>query len=311
VTITLKRGDCRLVLPTLPADGFDCVVTSPPYWGLRNYGVDGQIGLEPTLDAYLDTMVGVFRDVRRALKPSGTCWVNVGDCYTSGGRATYRSGASDNKGHRIQDDQLRPDTPAGLKPKDLCLVPYRLAILLQQDGWWVRQCNIWAKPNPMPESVIDRTTSAFEVVWHLTKSERYFYDAAAIAEGAASDHKSGNGYARPEQKSRGGRGQSQGWDNVGGQRNCRNVWTIASQPYAGAHFATMPPALAERCIKAGCPKGGQVLDPFGGAGTTGLVADRLGRHATLIDISAEYAAMQRERLTEDAPLFVEIIAGAA
>lgn len=548
MSVRVITGDCREVLPTLPADSFDCVVTSPPYFGLRDYQVNGQIGLEPTLGEYLETMVDVFRELRRVLKPTGTCWLNIGDSYAGSWGAQSREHAGKHapnvsalSANQVKAAQNRVGTgslsrTAGLKAKDLCMVPNRLAIMLQDDGWWVRSEIIWAKPNPMPESVTDRPTCAHEKVWLLTKSARYFYDAAAIAEQSISDHKSGNGYGRSEQLSRGGRGAPEPWDNIGGARNARNVWTFPSEPSRGvyldfrnadyvddhgtprklspdcpvhgphgqprpgsrggvsdgelasspssssqrtdngrdssltvsgvptenytetppadiqqtkiprniggskihatapdvgeartlsdmqdtrltlsaptldcfpfedaetailnskrtrkmghdplsaqhgrvceetpwstphtsreheaaetpparmpeskiealqpfehetrsvpfrqeprisrkqydmsstnnkcvcaisqhSHFAVMPSSLAERCIKAGCPHGGSVLDPFGGAGTTGLVADRLGRHATLIELNPANREMAAERVTMDGPLFAEV-----
>jgi DNA modification methylase len=342
MTTRIITGDCREILPTLAADSFDCVVTSPPYWGLRNYGVDGQIGLEPKLSAYLETMVAVCREVRRVLKPQGTFWLNVGDSYASAwvcnrrnviGNGSLSAGKRAGRPNRLVD---------GLKEKDLCMVPNRLAILLQEDGWFVRSEIVWAKPNPMPESVTDRPTSAHEKVWLLTKNARYFYDAEAIREHVTEstvsrlaqstlDTQHGSTRGNGGQKSNGnmkavineeGRKairaatESRHRSKIpGGQslqavptafRNARNVWPIASQPFSGAHFATMPPALVERCIKAGCPQDGHVLDPFGGAGTTGLVADRLGRHATLIELNPAYAQMGGARVKDDAPLFAEI-----
>lgn len=333
MTVTILRGDCRDVLPTLPSDSFDCIVTSPPYWGLRDYGVEGQIGLELTMQAYLDTMVGVCCKLRRVLKPEGTFWLNIGDSYAGSGRGGNPDGGTKqgtNKGSQgvgvlyglsEQDrdaerarikQQFESQRQAGLKPKDLCLIPNRLAIMLQEDGWFVRSEIIWHKANPMPESVRDRPTCAHEKVWLLTKSERYWYDADAVRE--------------PYEESSLGRYKSEFRADVpsavnnkspslgGGKidpnplgRNVRNVWSIPSQPYSGAHFATMPPALAERCIKAGCPQGGTVLDPFGGAGTTGLVADRLGRHATLIELNQTYGELAFGRIKDDAPLLSEVV----
>lgn len=341
MSVRIITGDCMDVLPTLDADSFDCVVTSPPYWGLRDYGVAGQIGLEPTLAEYLETMVGVFRDLRRVLKPTGTCWLNIGDSYaTLGGGG--KQGLSGQRATRTYtaEGSSKKGVPDGLKAKDLCMVPNRLAILLQDDGWWVRSEIIWHKPNPMPESVTDRPTCSHEKVWLLTKSERYFYDAEAIKETAVAANvgeidggaqRLPNGAKANEGRNyRDGKqvkiaaasvgssvrrmgGFNERWDasEVDGQsftRNARNVWTIASEPYRGAHYAVMPSALAERCIKAGCPSGGSVLDPFGGAGTTGLVADRLGRHATLIELNPANQAMAADRVTMDAPLFTEVTA---
>ena len=312
--ITHLQGDCRDILPTLPADSFDCVVTSPPYWGLRDYGVDGQIGLEPTLDAYLETMVGVCRELRRVLKPTGTFWLNIGDSYNAhpGQRKT-----TDAAGPKQVSNAGALSAPSRstswLKPKDLCMVPNRLAIALQDDGWYVRSEIIWHKPNPMPESVTDRPTSSHEKVWLLTKGERYFYDAAAISEPFVLP-RGGRTIARGVHGSSQARSVSGQADrsNIGGftrtndMRNARNVWSIATQPFKGSHFATMPPELVERCVLAGSPKGGLVLDPFGGAGTTGLVADRFGRNATLIELNPAYFDMSKRRISDDAPLFAEV-----
>jgi len=322
MTVTIIQGDVRDVLPALPADSVDCIVTSPPYWGLRDYGCAGQIGLEPTLDAYLETMVDICRELRRVLKPSGTFWLNIGDSYAGSwgaqGRAGQMAGRSVVSARQIaahprgQTGTGSTKRIPGLKPKDLCLAPARLALALQADGWWVRSEIIWAKPNPMPESVTDRPTSAHEKIYLLTKSATYFYDAEAVKEASVSDHPSGNGFKRDARLSyadaNGARGNDDQWIDVGGRRNLRNVWSINSKPFADAHFATFPPALAERCIKAGCPSGGNILDPFGGAGTTGLVADRLGRDCTLIELNQSYVDLSRTRIMDDAPLLTEIAA---
>jgi DNA modification methylase len=326
--IRVLAGDCRDVLPTLEAEAFDCVLTSPPYWGLRDYGVGGQIGLEPTLDLYLETMAGVCREIRRVLKPGGTFWLNVGDCYAGSWGAQSREHAGKHapnvsamSANQVKAAQIRTGTGSasrtGLKPKDLCMVPNRLALLLQADGWWVRSEIIWAKPNPMPESVTDRPTSAHEKVWLLTKSERYFYDAEAIAEPLERPEEAdrltpakfggANKFTEAKKQSRLYSGNEYRGTPTG-TRNSRNVWQIASQPYKGTHFATMPPTLAERCILAGCPMGGHVLDPFGGVGTTALVADRLGRNATLIDLKPDYCRQALDRCRADAPLLVEALA---
>jgi DNA modification methylase len=364
MSVRIIHGDCRDVLATLPADSFDCCVTSPPYWGLRDYGMERQIGLEPTMQDYLETMVGVCREIKRVLKPQGTLWLNIWDSYNArpGHRkATDKPGAKQATNAGAIGAPSRHDTL--LKSKDLCMIPNRLAILLQDDGWYVRSEIIWHKPNPMPESVRDRPTCAHEKVWLLTKSAKYFYDADAIREPLAEsscarlaqdiDSQAGSARANGGAKTNGtmkavrfGGNKGQGDHGSGSRRasgnnwvpkgkaadsprqdgnawnenegrgffptgfgaNARNVWVIASQPYSGAHFATMPPALAERCIKAGCPQGGSVLDPFGGAGTTGLVADRLGRQATLIELNPEYRSLAEGRVTGDAPLFAEVSA---
>lgn len=314
--ITIINGNCRDILSTQPSESFDCVVTSPPYWGLRDYGVAGQIGLEPTMKEYLATMVDVFRELRRVLKPEGTCWLNIGDSYN----ANYRGGGLNNASEKqitnagTVDFMSRkaPPRQQGLKPKDLCMIPNRLAIMLQEDGWYVRSEIIWHKPNPMPESVRDRPTCAHEKVWLLTKGDKYFYDADAIrepmAEASANRYKYSFGGAKNEQLKTSDKPTAVvGNRQITDGRNSRNVWTITTKPFRGAHFATMPPDLAERCIKAGCPVGGMVLDPFGGAGTTGLVANKLGRNATLIELNSNYVELANKRIAIDAPLFAALM----
>ena len=296
----ILNGDVRYILPNLPDNYFDCVVTSPPYWGLRDYGVEGQIGMEATPTIYLETMVSVCRELRRVLKPEGTFWLNIGDSYVSHkprAGSTFSSTLGDGHSSAFKAAQIAPDARSlGYKNKDLLMIPNRLAILLQEDGWYVRSEIIWHKPNPMPESVKDRPTSAHEKVWLLTKSEKYFYDADAIREsfsyapivGLNSNYSKGAGkivgseYNKPV---------------ITEGKNARNVWSISPKPFKGAHFATMPPELAERCIKAGCPVGGDVLDPFGGAGTTGLVANQLLRNATLIELNTEYIDIAQQRIS--------------
>jgi DNA modification methylase len=308
VSVTILEGDARDVLATLPAESVQCCVTSPPYFGLRDYGHDGQIGLEATPDAYVAEMVALFREVRRVLKDDGTLWLNLGDSYA-------RTGGTDKKvsetalvgstRNTLQQIQNRTTTAAqfGAKEKDLLGIPWRVAFALQADGWYLRSDIIWHKPNPMPESVTDRPTKAHEYVFLLTKSARYLYDASAIAEPSVEPERVRRdriGDASHEE-----RGQhSAGGLFIGAQtRNARTVWSINTQPFKGAHFATMPPELAQRCILAGSRMGDTVLDPFGGAGTTGLVADRLGRDALLVELNPTYAALARERIAGDAPLF--------
>jgi DNA modification methylase len=307
-------GDCLATLRTLPAGSAQCCVTSPPYYGLRDYGHAGQIGLEETPAAYVARLVEVFAEVRRVLRPDGTLWLNLGDSYAATGKsgggaqgARWAEHGADTCGPR--GGKWSP-APAGTKPKDLLMIPAQVALALRADGWWLRSDIIWHKPNPMPESITDRPTSAHEHVFLLSKAERYFYDHEAIKEGAVSDHPSGNGFKRDARESykdaNGARGNDKQWTGVGGSRNARNVWTIPSQPYSGAHFATMPPELAERCIKAGTKPGDTVIDPFGGAGTTALVADRLGRNAILCEMNPAYADLARDRLTDDAPLLAVV-----
>ena len=408
MSVRILIGDCRSVLRTLPDESVHVVVTSPPYFGLRDYGVAGQIGLEQTPDEYVAEMVAVFRDVRRVLRSDGTCWLNLGDSYA--GNRSYQVPDSKHGGHDFGSANASK-VPFGFKPKDLMMIPARVALALQADGWWIRSEIVWHKPNPMPESTRDRPTSAHEKVYLLSKSARYFYDAEAVKEalavpgwddgtrvfggankaGANAKHARTTGRVAgrkrglpPRHAQHPESSDQSGLDEVGrGQgRNMRNVWAMATRPYAEAHFATFPPDLPERCIRAGtsergcCPSCGApwvrqteredsgwdgsrygeraveatggaknggtarstlgscngrltgkaattgwapscgcppadpvpatVLDPFGGAGTTGLVADRLQRDAILIELNPEYAEMARRRIAKDARLFTEI-----
>lgn len=325
MTVRIVNADVLAGLAELPDESVHCVVTSPPYWGLRDYGVDGQIGLEATPAAFVARMVEVFREVRRVLRKDGTCWVNLGDSYANDGKWGGSSGGKHVEALHGNTGIGRGKTTTGLKPKDLIGIPWRVALALQDDGWWLRSDIIWSKPNPMPESVTDRPTKAHEYLFLLTKAERYHYDADAIKEKAAypdgpNSPESiaspyGQGFTRNAPKVADGRkalhadtysrhrssidgGQSL-QSEPDGRRNKRSVWTIATAPFAEAHFATFPPELPEICIKAGCPVGGTVLDPFGGAGTTGLVADRLQRNAILIELNPEYAAMAERRINGD------------
>lgn len=338
--VRIINADCREALKGLPDQSVHCCVTSPPYFGLRDYGHDGQIGLERTPTEFVAAMVEVFREVRRVLREDGTLWLNLGDSYTgsSAGQTSRRQASKTSD--KLSDDAVealgrRVGVPEGLKPKDLIGIPWRVAFALQADGWFLRQDIIWSKPNPMPESVQDRCTKAHEYLFLLSKSQRYHYDADAIAEGLAetsiarlsqdgraeqkgSDRVPGktNGPMKAVGRVRGvpprhaayASSDQSGLDEVerGGRRNKRSVWTVATQPFKEAHFATFPPDLIEPCIKAGCPAGGTVLDPFGGAGTTGLVADRLGRSAVLIELNPEYAAMARARIADDAGMFANV-----
>ena len=304
----ILQGDCRDLLKTLPDASVHCVVTSPPYFGLRDYGVDGQIGLEASPDAFVAELVAVFREVRRVLRDDGTLWLNLGDSYNSGasgglGGSTLGGGQNN---QRVSNRSGRGLVNA-LKPKDLIGIPWRAAFALQQDGWYLRQDIIWHKPNPMPESVTDRCTKSHEYVFLMSKSARYFYDAAAIAEEGVipAGTKAAKGSVE-RFNTLGVNSRPPEYKIYDGMRNARSVWTIATQPFREAHFATFPPDLAERCIKAGCPVGGTVLDPFGGAGTTGLVADRLQRSSILIELNPVYASMAKKRLEGDAPLFAKV-----
>lgn len=401
MTVNIRIGDCRKLLQAMPDESVDCIVTSPPYWGLRDYGVAGQIGMETTLAGHLQIMVEVFREARRVLKKGGTCWINYGDCYATSpnGRSAADTKAAGNDDRTFRDKPF--STIQGtMKPKDLCMIPNRLAIALQDDGWWVRSEIIWHKPNPMPESIKDRPACSHEKIWLLTKSDRptywrhrdtelwvtalpipdyrwldrltnielteapegrwkeemlqggdsrrfyrfnlwssfeYFYDADAVrrplADASVSrldqDIENQTGSFRQPGKtngpmkavatkkdkqsghSRSHAGFNDRWDAMEKTDQCssanlRNVWTIATAAFSEAHFATFPPALVEPCIKAGCPVGGTVLDPFGGAGTVGLVADRLKRHAILFELNPEYAAIAERRLQADCGMFIDL-----
>lgn len=313
-----------------------CVVTSPPYWCLRDYGVPGQIGLEPTPEAYVETLVQVFREVWRVLRDDGTVWLNLGDSYAAARGGTGMpaetlaggiNGHGDDAAHRGRgardNGNARRDCARyGLKHKDLIGIPWRVAFALQADGWYLRSDIIWAKPNPMPESVTDRPTKAHEYVFLLTKRARYYYNGDAIKnppaastlreiaagyDGTATKDYEAAGVqnpsivkariiARKREKQRGhGRRHA---EQIALGSNARTVWTIATQPYPGSHFATMPEALAERCIRAGSRPGDLVLDPFGGSGTTVRVARRLNRRGVMLELNPAYLELARERTSQ-------------
>lgn len=342
MTVSIHIGDCRKLLRVMPDESVNCVVTSPPYWGLRSYLPDGhadkvhEIGLEPTLAEHLKVLVDLFRDVRRVLRKDGTCWINYGDCYatTPNGRSAKDTKAAGNDDRTFRDKPF--STIQGtMKPKDLCMIANRLAIALQDDGWWVRSEIIWHKPNPMPESVTDRPACQHEKVWMLTRSQKYWYDADAVRRPVADssidrlaqniDAQAGStrqpGKTNGPMKAVGKRTDKQRghvrrhagfnarWDSMDHDEqtqsaHLRNVWTIATAAYSDAHFATFPPALVEPCIKAGCPLGGIVLDPFGGSGTVGMVADRLLRNAILFELNPD--GLAERRLRADGGMFMDI-----
>ena len=354
--INIKIGDCLEVLKTLPKNHFDTVVTSPPYYGLRDYNTgtwvggdpncphkrltkiskdtatghanmydhgdvvgdaiyrqkcpicgaerqDSQIGLELTPQDYVRRLVEVFRGVRDTLKEDGTVWLNLGDTYHN-----YRADGLNVKQtlHKDKHDQPevspnRANKIQGLKEKDLMGIPWRVAFALQEDGWYLRQDIIWHKPNPMPESVKDRCTKAHEYIFLLSKNSHYYFDHEAIHEEATyKDVMRGGSTNRYEQNNFGG--DNKMYDT----RNKRSVWTVNTKPYKEAHFAVFPTDLIEPCIKAGCPKDGHVLDPFGGSGTTGLVADRLNRNATIIELNKDYVEIAEDRLMGETPLFTKV-----
>ncbi len=372
VGVKLIQGDALAVLRSLPRSSVQCCVTSPPYWGLRDYGVEGQLGLEATPEEYVARMVEVFREVRRVLRGDGTLWLNLGDCYATGaGRvggcpgggeqgARWRGeGSKHDRGRRSRpavDGRGRPQPvppaigPAvqpnrmpipGLKPKDLVGIPWRVAFALQADGWYLRSDIIWHKPNPMPESVTDRPTKAHEYLFLMARSERYYYDAEAIKEVGVTTRP--EHYAVPlgwntgpgshetvahntgvvcERRERARIGLNPGAKNAAaapqspGRRLAESVktaranggdhdtvWTISTQAFPEAHFATFPEALVEPCIAAGSREGDAVLDPFCGSGTVGAVCGRAGRHFIGIELNPEYLEMARRRISRVAPLF--------
>jgi DNA modification methylase len=303
-------------LAQLDAGSVQTCITSPPYFGLRDYGHDGQIGLEATPDEYVARLVEVFREVRRVLRVDGTVWLNLGDSY-----ATHAAGMPLNGNPMAKSTLAGVNTPrhsnetararsdaekrGGIPEKNLLGIPWMVAFALRADGWYLRSDIIWAKPNPMPESVTDRPTKAHEYLFLLSKSARYFYDADAVREDDGG-RASGNGFVRDhrltyQNADGGGRGNDDQWE-PGGGRNRRSVWTVATQPFPGAHFAVFPPKLIEPCVLAGSAPGDTVLDPFCGSGTTGLVALRHGRSFVGVELNPEYVELARRRIVDDAPL---------
>jgi len=315
----------------------NCCITSPPYWGLRDYGVSGQLGLERTPAEYIAAMVAVFGEVRRVLRDDGTLWLNLGDSYTSGGRQGHGTRVgfrqSSNRGANDETSCESAPNPPGLKPKDLCGIPWRVAFALQEAGWWLRCDVIWSKPNPMPESVTDRPTKSHEYLFLLTKSQKYHYDSDAIKEpgvfagpNGRSKSPHAQGFARRDKieervrqdKQRGhGRrhaGFNERWDKMTTEEQCavmrnkRSVWTFATLPAPEAHFATFPLELPETCLRAGCPAGGTVLDPFAGAGTTGLACLKQNRNFVGIELNPKYIDIAYSRARKYYPLLMEATA---
>lgn len=273
---TIFEGDVLTVLRRLEPNSVQCVVTSPPYWGLRNYGIEDQIGLESTLPQFLSKLVSVFEEVRRVLKNDGTLWLNIGDGYTSGNRG-WRAPDKKNPARAMD---IRPDTPEGLKPKDLIGIPWKLAFALQENGWYLRSDIVWNKPNAMPESVKDRPTRSHEYIFLFSKSEKYLYNWHATRE----------------------------LTDGGGYRNRRSVWSVNTKPFAGAHFATFPPDLIRPCILASSNVGDFVLDPFFGSGTVGVVCQEEERPYVGIELNPEYVVLAAERLQANSKHIIRIVA---
>lgn len=329
-SIQIITGDAVKSLAQMAESSVDCCVTSPPYWGLRNYNVDGQIGIEKTPSEYVENIRAVFREVFRILKPKGTLWLNLGDSYASKWACNRRS----EMGAGSPPIEQRQDRLAGLKEKDLIGIPWRVAFALQSDGWYLRSDIVWVKPNCMPESVTDRPTRAHEYIFLFSKSKKYFYNADAIKEPCSEstekrlaqdvENQAGSTRANGGAKTNGPmkavaskqRGHSrrhdgfnERWDQMpkpeqcSGLRNKRDVWTVAPANYKGAHFATFPTDLIIPCVLAGCPSGGTVLDPFAGSGTSGEVAMSLGRNFVGIELNPDYVKLIHRRLLMAQPGF--------
>ena len=303
--VEILAGDCRTVLAQLPEKSVNCCVTSPPYFNLRDYGKEGQIGLETSLAEYIEELVKVFEEVHRVLRDDGTLWLSLGDSYNN-----FRTQMGPGQGFHDRNLRGKPSPESkgrgqsGFKEKDLMMVPARVAIALQERGWYLRSDIIWQKPNPMPESIKDRPTNSHEHVFLLSKNQSYYYDQAAIAEpvAPATVSRLNQDVANQEGSSRAAGGaKTNGNMKATGStefRNSRNVWSITTKPFKDAHFATMPVELAEKCVLAGCPEGGTVLDPFFGAGTTGLAAVKNNRNVIGVELNDEYIAIARKRIEE-------------
>jgi len=309
--LKILQGSCIDKIKELDDNSIDCVVSSPPYFGLRDYGVDGQFGLEKTYQDYLANTVKVFETFKPKLKDTATIWWNVGDSYNQNQSARDRVSKYSKKQKTNQGNLgFKIESQKNLKVKDLLMIPNRVAIALQESGWYIRSEIIWHKPNPMPESVRDRPTSAHEKIWLITKNKKYYYDADAIREPVAEatiTRLSEKNLKNQKGSTRGNGGMKSNGNMkpVGNMetKNKRNVWTITTKPCKEAHFATFPKDLIEPCIKAGCPEGGVVLDPFGGAGTTGIVAQSLNRQAILIELNPEYIEISKNRIDKEFGMF--------
>ena len=314
MSILIYQGNCLNTLKKIESQSINTCITSPPYWGLRDYDESEQLGLEETPEEFVNNLVGVFQEVKRVLRDDGTVWLNLGDSYasnqSSGDRVSkYSAKQSTNKGKLGGKQKV----PHGHKSKDLIGIPWRVAFALQQDGWYLRQDIIWHKPNPMPESVKDRCTKAHEYIFLLSKSVKYYFDNEAIKEDSiyapdkTHEVEREKGYykgkwSNPEKGSR----HDGSFKAIREKRNKRSVWTIATKPFKGAHFATFPPDLIKPCVLAGCPVGGTVLDPFGGSGTTALIANGHNRNAILCELNEDYIKIAKERLAPNGDFFTDI-----
>ena len=306
----IYQGNVFDKLQEIETESVQCVVTSPPYWGLRNYQMDDQLGLEDTPEAFIDNMVKVFSEIKRVLKNDGTVWLNLGDSYNSQTGSGFNTNKNEGQNHRIKELQKTQGSlvkKISLKQKNLVGIPWRVALALQADGWYLRQDIIWHKPNPMPESVTDRCTKSHEYIFLLSKKQRYYCDMESIREnkkpttnGQSSVRESGNSATRSREHwgvPHEPKNVIREYDEIKGA-NKRSVWTINTKPYKDAHFAVFPPKLPELCIKAGSSEGDVVLDPFFGSGTTGWVAQRLGRKWIGIELNPEYIKIAEKRFIQ-------------
>ena len=300
----IEFGDCRNTMRKWASQGIKAqtCVTSPPYYGLRDYGHDGQIGLEETPEEYINAMVEVFSCVRDVLADDGTLWLNIGDSYAGNNSQASNNGRA---GYGNPRERVVNRTGEGLKTKDLIGIPWMLAFALRSDGWYLRQDIIWHKPNPMPESVQDRCTKAHEYIFLLSKSPKYYYDIDSIKEDAHTTDTSDRNRDESKLNNTPGRTRMAGLTtNHYEKKNKRSVWTVTTKPYEGAHFAVFPTDLIEPCILAGAPIGGIVLDPFMGSGTTAQVAQTLGRKYLGCELNPDYKALQDKRLAQQSLEFV-------
>jgi len=315
--VQILEGDCLQMLKRLPSESINTCITSPPYWGLRNYNdEEKQLGMEDTPKEFVENLVKVFREVKRVLRDDGTVWLNLGDSYntTQAGNKIWGDGVGANKHYVDGSIPKKRNLIQGLKKKDLIGIPWRVAFALQQDGWYLRQDIIWNKPNPMPESVKDRCTKAHEYIFLLSKNVKYYFDDDAIKEDSVSINSKGEvGKANSTINIGKSVADKKGFEIRDGlkdmgvypQRNKRSVWTVTTKPYKDAHFATFPLDLIEPCVLAGCPRDGLVLDPFAGSGTTGQAALANNRKAVLIELNAEYVKLIKKRFGIGTSLFDE------
>jgi len=307
----IKVGDSLEVLKTMDDESVHCCVTSPPYWALRNYDHLDQLGQEATPEEYVDKLVAIMGEVHRVLRSDGTLWLNLGDSYVGSGAKGQWKDPKNKKGRNGQQDKAQNNKVQGLKPKDMVGIPWRVAFALQAEGWWLRSDIIWHKTNPMPIPVNDRPTSCHEYIFLLSKSKHYYYDKDAILEPLKDPNRvdgpncagfGGNKHAGNRDKTLNNAYSGTKYDATKLKgKNKRDVWTVATNGYKGAHFAVYPPKLIEPCILAGCPDGGIVLDPFSGSGTTGVVALNNQKKYIGIELNPEFAELSHKRIKDQVP----------